>query len=282
MNYRKVQLILDQLKFKPKRSLGQNFLIDKNVLDKFITKSNISSHDTILEIGPGLGALTERLIEKAKKLYAIEVDAILSKYLEDKFSTYKNIEIINGDVLTADLPFHNKVISNIPYTITGPILEKIFFINEPPEGIMIIEKKIAKRIFSKGNYKNFSRITIGVTSFMNPIFMQDISPYSFYPTPKIEVSLIKIVPKENINQFLLEESKKKFFLKFIAGIMPFKNKKMSNALKLFFKNNKIRNFEKETIIELLNRTDLDDNKVFSFKVEDLIQISKLIFNISLK
>ena len=191
-------------------------------------------------------------------------------------------KIINGDVLTADLPFHNKVISNIPYTITGPILEKIFFINEPPEGIMIIEKKIAKRIFSKGNYKNFSRITIGVTSFMNPIFMQDISPYSFYPTPKIEVSLIKIVPKENINQFLLEESKKKFFLKFIAGIMPFKNKKMSNALKLFFKNNKIRNFEKETIIELLNRTDLDDNKVFSFKVEDLIQISKLIFNISLK
>jgi 16S rRNA (adenine1518-N6/adenine1519-N6)-dimethyltransferase len=279
MNYREVQLILDQLKFKPKKSLGQNFLIDKNVLDKIVAESNISSDDIILEVGSGLGALTTRLIERAKKTYAIEIDPILCKYLEEKFSAYKNIEIINRDILKADLPFHNKVVANIPYTITGPILEKVFFKSDPPEGIMIIEKKISKRIFFKGDYKNFSRITIGVNSFMKPIFMRDISSHCFYPVPKIKLSLIKIIPKEHISKFLLEESKRNFFLRLIAGIMPFKNKNISNALELFFRNNKIRNFEKEKIIGLLDEINLNDDKVFSFEVDQLIQISKLIFNL---
>lgn len=279
MNFREVKLILDQLNFKPKKSLGQNFLIDQNVLDKIITKSNISSDDIILEIGPGLGALTAKLAERAKKIYAIEIDPILIKYLQKKFSIYKNIEIIHRDILSGVIPIHNKVVANIPYTITGPILEKVFFKSNPPEGIMIIEKKISKRIFFKGEYKNFSRITIGVNSFMKPVSMHDISSHCFYPVPKIDLSLIKIIPKENINQFLLEESKRNFFLKFIAGIMPFKNKNISNALKIFFRNNRTKNFEKEKFIKLLKAINLDDDKVFRFDVDQLIQISKLVFNL---
>ncbi|MFX1311619.1 MAG: ribosomal RNA small subunit methyltransferase A, partial [Promethearchaeota archaeon] len=147
MNYTEVKLILGKLNLRPKKYLGQNFLIDNSILEKIIVLSGVSKEDTVLEIGPGLGALTEPLIKKAKKVYAIEIDSNLYKYLSEKFSIYNNCEIINDDILKIDIPPHNKVISNIPYTITGPILEKLFFNQDPPQGILIIEKNIVNRIF---------------------------------------------------------------------------------------------------------------------------------------
>ena len=91
MNYRDVQLTLNRLNLKPKKHLGQNFLIDENISRKIITTSEITSKDIILEIGPGLGALTESIVKKVKKIYAIEIDPKLSKYLSEKFSVYNNI-----------------------------------------------------------------------------------------------------------------------------------------------------------------------------------------------
>ncbi|MFX1455539.1 MAG: ribosomal RNA small subunit methyltransferase A, partial [Promethearchaeota archaeon] len=113
MNYRDVQLILKHLNLKPKKYLGQNFLIDNNITKKIIKSSELSGEDIVLEIGPGLGALTEEIVKKVKKIYAVEIDQTLYKYLSDVFSIFKNIEIINGDILELQLPNHNKVISNL-------------------------------------------------------------------------------------------------------------------------------------------------------------------------
>ena len=164
-----VQLILNQLQIKPKKSLGQNFLIDNNVIEKIIDFSEIQAGDVVLEIGPGLGSLTEKLVEKAKNVYAIEIEAKFCHYLEDKFSSYSNIEIINNDILKIELPSCNKVVSNIPYSITGPIFEKVFFNEKPPQGFLTIEQNLADRIFCRRSYKDFSRITISVNSFLKPI-----------------------------------------------------------------------------------------------------------------
>lgn len=278
MNKNEVLLLLKQLKVNPNKKLGQNFLTDKNIVKKIISISEISKDDILLEIGPGLGALTEELATKVKKIYAIEIDPRLYSYLNQKFSIYNNLEIIHGNVLELEIPFHNKVISNIPYSITGPIFEKIFFKKQASIGVLIIEKSIADRIFLSSDYKNISRISIGVNTFMKPVSKSNISRNSFYPIPKIALSLIKIFPKENLHPFLLEKGSIDFFLKFIAGIMPYKNKNIANALNLYFQTLNNIQYTKEEILTILHKNDYKNNKLFSFKIEEFIEISKLFFS----
>ena len=277
MNKKDLQLVLNQLNVKPKKSWGQNFLIDNNIATKIINQSDISKQDVILEIGPGLGAITEELITRAKKVVAVEKEPKFCSYLSDKFSKYDNIEIINGDILKIDIPPHDKVISNIPYTITGPILEKVFFKRNPPLGIISIEKSIAERIFLSKNYKNFSRISVTLNSFMIPARKFDISRSCFYPAPKIDITLIKIAPKENIDPFLEENNSKIFFLKFIAGIMPYKNKDIVNALFLFFKSKNKNRFSKEEVLKILQENDFGNNKLFSLNIEEFLKLSKVFY-----
>ncbi|MFX1327919.1 MAG: 16S rRNA (adenine(1518)-N(6)/adenine(1519)-N(6))-dimethyltransferase RsmA [Promethearchaeota archaeon] len=277
MNRREIRLILKQLEIMPNKQLGQNFLIDKNVINRIILLSEVSKNDIVLEVGPGLGALTEQLIKSVNKLYAIEIDKRLYSYLSQKFSNFNNIEIINGDILEIDIPFHNKMVSNIPYKITGPILHKIFFKEKPPEGILLIEKSIADRIFLPKNYKSFSRIGISVNAFMKPISKSNISEMSFFPSPKIGLSLIKIIPREIINPFLLDKSSKDYFLKFIAGIMPYKNRNIVNAIDMFFKTLKDNHYNKEEILMLLQENNYQNKKLFSFKIQEFIEISKLFY-----
>jgi len=278
MNRKDVQLILKKLNIVPTKALGQNFLIDNNTRDIIINLAQVSKNDIILEIGPGLGALTEKLAENAKKVYAIEIDSRLSAFLKNKFCNYNNLTIINGDILQNDIPNHNKVVSNLPYTITGRILEKVFFKEKPPQGILTIEKAIADRIFSKGNYKNLSRITISVNTFMNPIEKHMLSRNSFYPTPNIDLTLIKLFPREKIDEFLIENNKRKFYLNILGGIMPFKNKNLSNALELFVKKKLHLDLNKKAILSILDKNNIGDNKVYSYSVSDFVNISKIFYD----
>jgi len=275
MNYKDVELILNQLDFKPKKHLGQNFLTSRNIIDKIIKVSDISREDIILEVGPGIGALTKPLIEKAKKVYAVEIDPILSEYLSEKFSVHDNIEIINDDILRIDIPSHNKVVSNLPYKITGPILEKLFFKATAPQGILTIEKSIANRFFLSGNYKDFSRISIGLNAFMNPVVKYSIPRNSFYPIPKIDLALVKIIPKENLNQMLLNEESVQYFLGFIAGIMPYKNKNLVNALYLSFKVTRDSYYTKEKILNILQKENFENKKLFNYEIEKFIELSRI-------
>ncbi|MFW9864628.1 MAG: 16S rRNA (adenine(1518)-N(6)/adenine(1519)-N(6))-dimethyltransferase RsmA [Candidatus Thorarchaeota archaeon] len=279
MNYKEVKLALEQIHLKPKKYLGQNFIINTNLLRKIITLSELKKKDKILEVGPGLGALTEHFLDNVNQIYAIEIDPLLSKYLSEKFSIYKNIEIINGDILEIEIPKHNKVISNLPYSITGPILEKLFFKQNPSQAILTIEKKIADRIFLSGNYKDFSRISIGVNAFMRPALKHPVSRNSFYPSPQIDLSLIKLIPREEVNSFLHDEASITFFLKFIAGIMPYKNKNITNALFLGFKANKTLKYSKEAIIQIVNEHNYENKKVFNFQIEELIELSRIFYSL---
>ncbi|MFX0002092.1 MAG: 16S rRNA (adenine(1518)-N(6)/adenine(1519)-N(6))-dimethyltransferase RsmA [Promethearchaeota archaeon] len=272
------QLTLKQLKINPNKKLGQNFLTDKNIVRKIISVSEVTQNDVILEIGPGLGIITQELVKLAKKIYAIEIDHRLSSYLINKFSTYNNIEIIQGDILQVEVPTHHKVISNIPYTITGAILDKIFFKRERPIGILSIEKSITDRIFLTGDYKNLSRISISVNTFMKPVLRLNISKKSFYPIPEIPISLIKLIPREKINTFFLEKDAIEFFLKFIGGIMPYKNKNIVNAIDLFLKTQKIRMLSKEQIQSILRNNNYENKKVFNFEIDDYTEICKLFYS----
>jgi len=279
MNIRKTQLILKDLDVIPNKKLGQNFLVNKNIALKVISESNISEDDVILEVGSGLGALTEELVKLHNKIYSYEIDLKLFQYLTKKFSKNKNLMLYNEDILKADLPPHNIVISNIPYSLTGAIIEKVFYNENPPRGVLLIEDSIAERIFSKNEYKKFSRITVSFNAFMEPIKKYKISRFNFIPTPKIDLALIIVKPKDDIDQFLLADKERKFFLKFVAGIMPYKNKNIINALSLFVKNEGFGNYSKNDIYNYINDTKNIDRKIAQLKVDEIVDLSKSIFNL---
>ncbi|MBY9006300.1 MAG: ribosomal RNA small subunit methyltransferase A [Candidatus Lokiarchaeota archaeon] len=279
MNKTQVQFILKNLEFTPKKSLGQNFLINTAVLDHILNFSDLSKKDIVLEIGAGLGALTEKLLEKCQKVYAYEIDNVLYKNLLKNLSIFNNLRLFNKDILDGKPPLCNKVISNIPYTITGQIFQKVFFHPNPPEGVLLIEKVIAERIFSTNEYKKFSRITITVNSFLDPITMIDISPESFYPCPKIKLSLIKLKPKKKNHDFLKKEHTIKFYLKFIAGIMPYKNKNIGNAIELFLKSIKKTQITKTEIIDTLKKNNFKNDKITKFEIHNFPELSQIIYNL---
>ncbi len=279
MNKKEIQLILKELRIKPNNKLGQNFLFDKNIVSKIILKSQISEDDVVLEIGSGLGALTEELIKFSNKLYAYEIDFKLFQYLTKRFSKNKNLILFNEDVLKADIPTHDIVISNIPYSITGAILEKVFYNENPPRGTLLIEDSIAERLFNKNEYKTFSRITVSFNAFMQPLKKYKISRFTFFPTPKIDLALITVKPRDDISQFLLSDAKRKFFLKFVAGIMPYKNKNLVNAISLFLKNEVLGDYSKSDIYNGINNINLAEKKIAKYKVDEIVALSESIFDL---
>jgi len=279
MNRNETISILKQLELSPKKSLGQNFLIDDNVLKKIISAAKLNSDDIVLEIGAGLGALTFQLSKEVEKVYAYEIDRTLYQYLKNKFSSITNVCIINENILNANIPPHNKVVSNIPYSITGPILEKIFYNISPPIGILVIEKSLANRLFFKNNYKNFSRISINFNAFMIPAEKYPISPNAFYPSPKIELSMIKVLPREDIHPFLKSKETRNFFLDFISGIMPYKNKNLSNAILSYLKINKLIKLSKNELKDYLASISFEDKKLSQYEYDDFIILSKKFYEL---
>jgi len=278
MNKSEVLLILKQLGIRPNKELGQNFLINKNTVSKIILESNIKTTQSILEIGPGLGALTEDLVKESDQLYAYEIDSVLFSYLSNKFSNFENLKLYNEDILKAKIPSHDIIISNIPYSITGPIFEKIFYNPQPPRGVLIIENSIAERLFNRKNYKSFSRITVTFNAFMKPVRKFKISRFDFFPTPKIELALVIVEPRKPIDQMLLSDDGRTFFLKFVAGIMPYKNKNMVNAIKYFLKNDENFNYSKQHIEDFLRENQLKNDKVALFSVDEIVELSKKFYS----
>lgn len=279
MNKKEVKLLIKNLNFSPKKHLGQNFLIEDQSVSKIIEFSKVSNEHIILEIGPGLGAITEKLIKVAQKVIGYEIDSKLFSFLKERFSNVSNLKLINQDILEVELPKHHKVVSNIPYSITGPLLEKLFFTNNPPEGNLLIEKNIADRIFYKTDYQNFSRITITVNSFMEPVKRLQIGRKSFYPQPKIDLSLIKLKAKKRIHPLLETLYGRQFFLKFVAGIMPYKNKNLSNSINLFLKRMKISEITKDDIKKILKNNNYKDNKVSQLPIKEFPNIAEKIYNL---
>lgn len=186
---------------KPKKSLGQNFLRDQEVLKKIIEVAKIKSDDNILEIGPGEGALSEKLMENAGKIIAIEKDDNLAKMLDSKWKRSDKIKVINSDILEVNLTelieknnFQNyKVIANIPYYITSPII-KMFLEAKyiPSEMILMVQKEVAKRICALPG--EMSILSISVQYCAKPEILFYVSKKSFWPIPKVDSAVIRIIP----------------------------------------------------------------------------------------
>ena len=238
-----------------RKSWGQNFIIDKNIINKIIKSIDPNSNDTILEIGPGKGALTIPLSSKVKDIIAIEIDPMLCDFLNTK--NIKNLNIVNQDILkweNTNYLDEVKIIGNLPYNISSPIIFK--FLNTPywNEMIIMVQKELADRMIANVSTKDYSRMSIMIQTFCKIEDRFNISKHIFHPKPKVESSIIKLKRKEiDINYAKFSEFIKKMFKQ--------RRKKIKNNLTTeteleFFKNFldlRPENIEVENYLEIFQK-----------------------------
>jgi len=192
--------ILDLLKkynTKPLKGLGQNFLIDRNILRKIIESASLKKDDIILEIGPGIGILTQELAKRVKRAITIEKDPKMVEILKDMMKDFKNIEIIQGDILKIEPKTYNlkpktyKIVANLPFYITSPVIRKFLENHHPPkEMILMVQKEVAQRICAKPPKMNL--LAVSIQFYAAPKILFYISKESFWPKPKVDAALLKI------------------------------------------------------------------------------------------
>jgi len=221
--------ILQKNSLFAKKKFGQNFLINPSILDSIITAAEIQNDDFIIEVGPGLGFLTSKLIPLIKNLLAIEIDPNLFSYLKTQLNPNPNLKIINQDILKTTVPnIPYKLVANIPYYITSPILNHFFQVTPPglrPNLIvLLVQKEVAQKICTKDG--SHSILSLQTQIFGKPEIYQIVKPENFYPIPKIESAILKIktYPHPLINNF-------KIFSKLISATFQQKRKTMENSLK---------------------------------------------------
>ena len=226
-------------KFKAKKRLGQNFLIDEKVIETILDASDISKDDVVVEIGPGLGFVTEQLVKLAKKVYAVELDEDMVNEIS-KISA-DNLEIVHKDILKTDLSqFGNnlKVVANIPYYITSPIiahlLGEIDDLNNKNRNcisqvVLMVQYEVAKRLAASENSpsKEYGLLSILAQFWAKVEFIQKVGSRSFFPSPKVDSAIVKLsVRKEP----LLELSNYSFFKKVVKACFATRRKNIKNSL----------------------------------------------------
>jgi len=261
---------------KPKKNLGQNFLKSKEALRKMCEAGEISNEDVILEIGPGKGALTEKLLEKAKKVIAVEKDIDLIKILEEKFKQEienKKLVLVNEDILTFEIKNYEtkkekyKVIANIPYNITGAIFKKFLSCTDQPERmVLLIQKEVAERIVARDNKESI--LSLSVKAYGTPKYIIKVGKKFFSPAPKVDSAIVAITNISRAN-FKTNNEEIAFFETIKAGFLH-KRKILKRNLECCGKNaahiDKI--FEN---LKINPRTRAED-----LKIENWFEISRLL------
>ena len=200
--YNETITIMKKFGISANKNLGQNFLIDNEAVEKIIESSNITKDDLIIEIGPGLGVLTKHLIEKAGKVIAIELDSRMVSFIEERFKFTKNLEIVNDDILRVDLEKlikenkltgDVKIVANLPYYITTPIVMKLLEMELDIKSITImIQKEVAERFLVRPGEKHCGAITVGIHFYSKPIEIMQVSKNSFIPIPEVDSTVIRL------------------------------------------------------------------------------------------
>ncbi len=191
--------LLEKYNTKPKKNLGQNFIVNQSVLEKIV--SHIQQDDTIIEIGPGLGTLTKELSKKSGRVVAIEKDAKMCEILKETLKDLKNINVVHADVLNIEIPDLNiknyKVVANLPYYASTAIIRKFLETKNPPKKMIVtVQKEVAQRICA--HPPDMSVLAISVQFYAEAKILFKISRNAFWPPPKIDSAVLEIIPKENL------------------------------------------------------------------------------------
>ena len=254
--------ILDKYNFNFQKRFGQNFLIDAHILDKIVTGAGVTKEDTVLEIGPGIGTMTQYLAERARRVIAVEIDKALIPILNDTLSEYDNVTIINDDILQVDInklvKEYNegrpiKVVANLPYYITTPIIMGLFESHVPLESITImVQKEVADRMQVGPGTKDYGALSLSVQYYANPKIIAYVSPECFIPKPNVGSAVIQLLRYETPPVEVRDED---FMFKVIRASFNQRRKTLSNAIS----NAGNIKANREMVQDVLRKMDLDES-----------------------
>ncbi|MCK5392367.1 MAG: ribosomal RNA small subunit methyltransferase A [Deltaproteobacteria bacterium] len=217
----------------PSKNLGQNFIKDSRVIDRIVELAELSSEDEVLEIGPGLGALTVGLIEKAGKVVAIEKDKKLVAHLRESFSDYSNVEFVHQDALKADFSSYYsgkklKAISNLPYSVSSPVLFKLLEARQYFSSmVLMLQLEVGERITAGPGGKTYGSISVLLQTFMDITSVFRVHPASFWPKPKVDSIVLKFVPLKSPRANVSDE---KLYERVVRAAFSSRRKMIGNSL----------------------------------------------------
>ncbi|KDR94250.1 dimethyladenosine transferase [Peptoclostridium litorale DSM 5388] len=229
--------IVEKHGFKFSKSLGQNFLIDSNVVDNIVEGANIGPEDFVIEVGPGIGTLTREIAKRAKKVIAVEIDKSLIPILENTLSDLENVELINEDILKMDVKKvideklegkRVKLIANLPYYITTPIVMRFIEEEIPVSSIVVmIQKEVADRMNAVPSTKDYGSLSVAVQYYCETEIVTNVPKTVFIPQPKVDSTVIRLDVLENPKIKVVD---KKLFFKVVKGAFSKRRKTILNCL----------------------------------------------------
>lgn len=272
--------VLQKYQFNFQKKFGQNFLIDTHVLDKIIDSAEITKEDCVLEIGPGIGTMTQYLAENAREVIAVEIDKALIPILEDTLSAYDNVTVIQDDILKVDIgrlvaeknqgkPI--KVVANLPYYITTPIIMGLFESHVPLESITImVQKEVADRMQVGPGTKDYGALSLAVQYYAKPKIVANVPPNCFLPRPNVGSAVIRLTRYEKPPVQVRDES---FLFSLIRASFNQRRKTLVNGLA----NAATLQLTKEQIQEALAQMGLNANvRGETLTLEQFAQLSNLL------
>ena len=229
--------VLQKYDFVFQKKYGQNFLIDSHVLDKIVSAAGITKDDFILEIGPGIGTMTQYLAASARKVFAVEIDKALIPILEDTLKEFDNVQVINQDILKVDIKKlaeeHNdgkpiKVVANLPYYITTPIIMGLFESQVPIDSITVmVQKEVADRMKVGPGTKDYGALSLAVQYYAEPYIVANVPPNCFMPRPKVGSAVIRLTRHEKPP---VEVADEKLMFRLIRASFNQRRKTLANGL----------------------------------------------------
>ena len=251
-----VHYICKRFDIKMSKKLGQNFLIKRGIVDEIVHAAELTPGEPVLEVGPGIGTLTQGLAQSGADVTAIELDRHLLEVLDTTLASYDNVRIIHGDVLKLDVPSimnHKpfKVVANLPYYITTPIIMSLLESKLPIERLVVmVQKEVALRMVAKPGTKDYGALSVAVQYYTEPDIVLDVPPKSFLPAPAVTSSVIRCVLRDKPPVDVIDE---KLFFRVVKAGFAQRRKTFSNTMKT-------TGLSKDRIEELLAKANIDGQR----------------------
>lgn len=251
-----VHYICKRFDIKMSKKLGQNFLIKRGIVDEIVKAADLQEGEPVLEIGPGIGTLTQGLAQSGANVTAIELDTRLLEVLDTTLAQYSNVTIVHGDVLKLDVPsiMNNepfKVVANLPYYITTPIIMSLLESRLPIERLVVmVQKEVALRMVAKPGTKDYGALSVAVQYYTKPDIVLDVPPKSFLPAPAVTSSVIRCVLRDKPPVDLVDE---KLFFRVVKAGFAQRRKTFANTMKT-------TGLSKDRIEELLAKANIDGQR----------------------
>ncbi len=251
-----VHYICKRFDIKMSKKLGQNFLIKRGIVDEIVHAAELTPGEPVLEVGPGIGTLTQGLAQSGADVTAIELDRRLLEVLDTTLASYDNVRIVHGDVLKLDVatimnhkPF--KVVANLPYYITTPIIMSLLESKLPIERLVVmVQKEVALRMVAKPGTKDYGALSVAVQYYTEPDIVLDVPPKSFLPAPAVTSSVIRCVLRDKPPVDVIDE---KLFFRVVKAGFAQRRKTFSNTMKT-------TGLSRDRIEELLAKTNIDGQR----------------------